>query len=218
MNRFKHIQPSFLLLFVLLLLMAVVALAVPQGQIVLKLNGFHHPVLDSFFRYATYYGDGYILLVLFILFLLTSFRNAVMLMFISAIQFIPVQLMKRWIFSEKARPASFFDQETWNALHKVAGVDIHHWHSFPSGHTTTAFAATVLMMMVIRNEYIRSILVVAAFFAGLSRIYLLQHFMIDVATGAIIGSLAAAAGYYIFESQKWLTHTKFQHGVINYFI
>ncbi|MBY9080868.1 phosphatase PAP2 family protein [Paenibacillus sp. HN-1] len=64
-------------------------------------------------------------------------------------------------------------------------------HSFPSGHTTAVFAATVPYIAAFPP--LAFVLLPAAVLVGFSRIYLGLHYPSDVAAGAIIGTSVAAA-------------------------
>ncbi|MBA2249328.1 MAG: phosphatase PAP2 family protein [Chitinophagaceae bacterium] len=63
--------------------------------------------------------------------------------------------------------------------------------SFPSGHTTVAFAAATVFALEYRNKpFIPLVAYSAATLIGLSRIYENKHWATDVAVGAAIGYLA----------------------------
>ncbi|MBQ2319715.1 MAG: phosphatase PAP2 family protein [Lachnospiraceae bacterium] len=63
--------------------------------------------------------------------------------------------------------------------------------SFPSGHTSIAFAATVPILINGKNKILGSIAVIAALFMGLSRLYVGVHYPTDVLAGMILGIVSA---------------------------
>ena len=109
-----------------------------------------------------------------------------------------VQLMKH--IHDSARPQSvygMYDQ------YFIKGLDFAHNNSFPSGHTATAFAmATVLVLMLADKKWQLPVLL-AATLVGFSRIYLGQHFLLDVLVGAPIGVICGIGCVYL--AQRYAT-------------
>ena len=64
-------------------------------------------------------------------------------------------------------------------------------NSFPSGHTSTAFAAGVTWFAITSHPWIRTLALAQAFLMGLSRLYVCVHYPTDVLIGALAGTLAA---------------------------
>lgn len=144
-----------------------------------------YPFLDVFFKYFTHLGDGVFLVVFFVIFLFVKYRYALILATISVLQLSSVQLIKRVLLPGMARPRVYLEKYD---LHFVDGVDVFYAHSFPSGHTATAFSICLLMSMIFyKQKSLQVFLFLMAFLILFSRIYLLQHFFEDVFYGAILG-------------------------------
>jgi membrane-associated phospholipid phosphatase len=99
-----------------------------------------------------------------------------------------VTICKRVLFKGLARPRKLIGDEM---LHFVSGIDVHFVNSFPSGHTATAFALALFVGLLSQNRLIGVLSVVMAFLVGYSRVYLAQHFVVDAAAGATLGTLVA---------------------------
>src|SRR5690606_8964394 len=95
------------------------------------------------------------------------------------------QILKR-IF-DLPRPKGFFSEQILSKLHFVEGVNIYPHYSFPSGHTTAAFSMMFFLAIITPNRYLKVIFAIYASIMGLSRVYLVQHFLIDIIAGSIIG-------------------------------
>jgi membrane-associated phospholipid phosphatase len=114
-----------------------------------------------------------------------------------------VQLMKRLFFEDMVRPAGYFQDLA--QLHVVEGVVLLSSRSFPSGHATTAFALFLCLALLLKSRFMKLICFLLASLAAFSRVYLSQHFLIDVYAGSIIGCIGALAFYPVFfrEDRKW---------------
>jgi membrane-associated phospholipid phosphatase len=135
-----------------------------------------------------------------------QFRYSLMLTMTGLAHGVIVTIFKRLIFSHAGRPITYLDADL---LYQVPGVSIHKWMSFPSGHTATIFAFIVLLSLLFKNRWITFLLSLIAILAGLSRIYLLQHFGVDVAVGAFIGTLTSVISYLTLHSASqpvWLVN------------
>lgn len=72
--------------------------------------------------------------------------------------------------------------------------------SFPSGHSTTTFAAAVAFAALFPRA--RTILLVAAFPIAATRIVLSSHFPSDVVAGAVLGTVAALWTVKLFAARR----------------
>jgi undecaprenyl-diphosphatase len=74
-------------------------------------------------------------------------------------------------------------------------------YSFPSGHATTSFGLAWLVAMTYPSPIIRAAVYFAATMIAFSRIYVREHYLLDVVAGAILGTLVAASLLPFF---RWL--------------
>lgn len=68
-------------------------------------------------------------------------------------------------------------------------------NSFPSGHTSAAFAAAVAWARTLPRRWMKAAGLVLAALMGLSRLYVGVHFPVDVLCGALVGSLSGFLGW-----------------------
>lgn len=80
-------------------------------------------------------------------------------------------------------------------------------HSFPSGHTMSAFAIASSLVFFFKKQWITIGMLSFAGFVGLSRIMLGVHWPIDVLIGAMIGLACGYAGVQFMQIQ-WLQKSK----------
>jgi len=190
---------SFILVIISLLLITSPLLFLDKEIPSLWVNSWHSPFLDVFFRYITYLGDGLILIPVLIFLLFNSYTLSAIFAVTTAFEAVLVQLvLKKGFFAYLDRPSAYipnFDQ-----LHTVAGENIHSLHTFPSGHTQTIFMVIVFIALAAkkRNGF-NILLIVVALLTGLSRIYLLQHFFVDVWVGAAIGFSIPVMAIYLLQ-------------------
>ena len=76
------------------------------------------------------------------------------------------------------------------------GIELSLDYCFPSGHTAVTFCAAAVLIIFYRAKAVPA--VVLAFLIGISRIYLGEHYVTDVAAGMVIGTLCGVAGYFAY--------------------
>jgi len=169
----------------------------------LLINNFHNQWLDSFFSKFTFLGDGIFALILSLLFLIFKKKEASLLILITfAFSGLVAQLIKH--IANSPRPKLFFNPAIY--VHFVDGVTVSNNFSFPSGHTTTAFAVATLIVLIAEKKIIQLPLLLIAILIGYSRIYLGQHFLLDVISGAFIGSISTL--FTVYFAEKWTKKQK----------
>lgn len=178
----------FLIPYALFLLCAETILFINSKDVIhLTINRHYSAVGDFIMPYVTLAADGITIAVLVLLLIgynrKMGFWTGVSVVLASAV----AQLLKTTVFSGEPRPKLFFEKIA--QLRFVPGVDNHSLDSFPSGHTTVAFAFYFALVFMVRNNYLKSGLFLFALLIGYSRIYLSQHFLNDVFFGSMIGTI-----------------------------
>ena len=180
---------------------AVLLLLIRHGEGVLWLNERHTAFGDLFFKYWTFLGDGLVLGILALLMLFLHYYRFLLLMIAIAFQTAFVHLFKQWLAAGEPRPKTFFADQL-GQLNFVEGVKVNAFDSFPSGHTASGFTLVFFLVLSVKNETLRLALFIGAVLVGISRIYLLQHFMVDVYVGSLFGMLSVWIAWRIMDRYK----------------
>lgn len=194
----EYRSSKLILIFFFLFIVTSPLLFMGKGSIMLVVNNNNSQFLDISFLWISKLGNTFTAFIIFIGLLFTSNLRWSYQFFVSfLIQLITVLILKHWLFDHTYRPYFFYDKNAQNLLHVVQGVKLYSFDSFPSGHTTTAFFIAIFFILKLKNNYISIPLILAATLVGISRMYLAQHFFIDVYFGALFGSIAAIVGHLI---------------------
>jgi membrane-associated phospholipid phosphatase len=189
----------------LLLVTFIAAMLIPKGDDVLWINGNHSAFSDRLFTLITYGGDGKIFIPLIIITLFVRFRYSLAVVSAWIGHGILCSLLKKLAFPTLLRPIGTIDNDL---LHFVPGVDVHTNYSFPSGHTATVFCFAILLALLVKRRSVFLLVMAIATVVAYSRIYLLQHFLIDIVGGAFIGVTVALIAWQLFENYgkaEWLS-------------
>ena len=188
LTLYKHNRYFFLSYLILLILGIFILITYSKTEGFILMNPWHPKLLDYFFMVFTYFGDGLFVIALgLILFFIKKRFLSLMVLSSYALSGIIAQVLK--FFIDEARPAYYLAKS--NYPYFIDGVTLHNLHSFPSGHTTSAFALAATLGFAVKNKNYSILFLLMAALAGYSRIYLGQHFMNDVLAGSIIGMLSA---------------------------
>lgn len=182
-------------LFLLIVAFFVWILETKKGAFLL-LNPYHTTFLDFIFIGITLIGDGFFSIALCLsLFFLRRKYLALMVFTSFATSGIFAQILKYFI--SEARPALLLQKA--NYPYFIENVTLHNFHSFPSGHSTSAFALFAILAFAIEKKSYSVLFLIMAALVGYSRIYLGQHFISDVAVGSFIGVIFSVATWLYFQ-------------------
>jgi len=205
----------FIFLSLLFVLVAVfVFLRIPFGNEILFINQFNTPLFDFLFKYITWLGELFWLFIILI-FCFVSYKQGFYALLVYLFTTIVAQSIKHiWV---EPRPAEYFKNIA--SLHFVDGVSIHHWNSFPSGHTTSAFAMAFIVSFILKRDFLTQFLCFfIALLVGVSRMYLCQHFLKDVIAGAVIGTSVALGTAFVMQKFQWFNGEKYSNRLIKKYL
>jgi membrane-associated phospholipid phosphatase len=176
------------------------------------LNSCNSGFSDWVFSHVTFLGDGIFVICIAVLLVFSSLRSSVFLLTAYLSTGLVVQILKRFVFSDYQRPVKYFHDTV--QLHLVEGVRLLNGHSFPSGHSASAFALFLSLAIISRNRYIQVICFILACTVAYSRVYLSQHFLVDIFAGSLIGVIGTLALYPVFYNKnlKWHDWSLLQTG------
>lgn len=203
----KEYRLGFLLYTLVIVSGLLLIIAIPKTDLHMLMNSNHTPSQDLFFKTITWLGNGWSAVIFALPFLLVRFRYFIMLILSFSLSGLLAQFFKRFVFPGSLRPAALLEEMP--GIELVTGVELHHTLSFPSGHTTTAFAFLLLAGFILKSRTAVYLGMALAWCVAISRVYLSQHFLTDVLAGSLLGVLSALFFYWYFQSLKieWLDRT-----------
>ena len=165
-----------------------------DGNILLWIQEYiRNDFLTPIFKFITHLGDeGYVWIAIAVLLLFVKNYRKVGLM-------VGGSLLGSLLFNNMivknivARPRPYRMMEELTILIPEPGE-----YSFPSGHTSSSFAAGVVLYLMLPKKYGVPAMVLA-FVIGISRLYVGVHYPTDVLGGMVMGTLLAVATVKITE-------------------
>ena len=194
---------GFLLIFSLIILVVV-----PYGEEILFFNASRTPVLNTFFKGVTLLGEPPMWGIAVVILGFLKEKQMAIALALTGLTLLPVTYISKHYIGVD-RPITYFERQ--NIKEKVVLVPDLQLNtgqtSFPSGHTSSAFALYGLLAAFYhyrkpQKYFIPILAVLVASFIGFSRIFLVQHFLIDVVAGSVLGLALASLGFFVFEKIK----------------
>jgi len=202
--RSLRLNPWYYVPYALVLLVAGICLLLyPKGTFLLWVNSHHTEWLDVFFLTTNTLGEElFALVVVGGLMIFSSYATGLTAALSWLIAGTFTQILKQLVFDDMYRPYRHFKDMA--EVYFVPGVKMYEHFSFPSGHTTVAFALCTVLALSAKNRVWGLFFFVMAMVAGLSRIYLAQHFLVDTYFGSMIGTVFGVLIYAFV--QHYLVH------------
>jgi len=166
----------------------------------LFINQHHSSLLDFFFKLTSHLGEGLFAIGVVITLLFIRYRYAIIHFLSFAISGLLAQFFKHLIFPNCDRPKVVF--EGIAELRFIEGIKVASYYSFPSGHTTTAFAIFIAMSFMVKSNVLKCFFLLCGVLVGYARMYLSQHFLIDVTFGSLLGTVCAILIFYFSTENK----------------
>ncbi len=165
------------------IILIITSFALTKIEFFLLLNTDLGLAADHFFSYATHLGDGTVWIPVALLVFFFR-RDKFLLVFCTvAIGTLIVQSLKNFIIPAQLRPGSAIADIS--SFHHVEWVPLLTNFTFPSGHTTTAFSIFLLGCLFIPKKWIIPVGFLYGLIVGYSRIYLAEHFPLDIGGGML---------------------------------
>ena len=200
MNQAKHLLPFLVPTIVLALVLGIALLITPKAELHLALCQPHTTGLDTIVPIITNLVDW----LPYLCVILLLFYRAGWATFLASnllLSTVIVQPIKHIVCAP--RPLTWFAENMPDVtLPLVEGVRMNHWLSFPSGHTTTFFVLFYSLSIILCAENVTGKMILSflcflcASFGAYTRIYLSQHFALDIFAGILIAILSTLLVYY----------------------
>jgi membrane-associated phospholipid phosphatase len=201
---------SYLLL---LIAGAIVLMLINKGDAVIFFNDWRGSFWDSVFIFLSGVGEGLYFSILLLIIGVFSFRYIVLGVSAYLASGAVTQILKN-IFKIQ-RPKVFFSDT--DLVTYVADFRMLSSNSFPSGHTTSGFAIFLFLALISKNKQIGMVFLFCALLVGLSRVYLVQHFLVDIYFGSLVGVFFTLLIYKLLEnSQKFSQSNWYNFSLYNY--
>lgn len=153
-------------------------------------------LFDSFFYYITYLGDGLVMPFILLAIMFYNLRTGIYATMAFLIATIITTVLKYQFFDDVMRPYHIFQWYVKVPIRYVSADDLHTHNSFPSGHATQVFAILMSLVFTSTKESYKFLFFVIALLSAFSRVYLSQHWLVDITAGSLIGTCCSILLFY----------------------
>ena len=198
----KHI-PFYSIPAVLFIMFCGLFLSIYPNKIAAHLalhHAWYSPAGYWWMGVVTSWGEAHLFAIVIISVVLQK-RYLMAMEFLTAgiVSSIVVQSLKRMVFAPSPRPMAVIK---WTETLLPEGLEVPLQFAFPSGHTTTAFVFFTLLALHFKKISVQILAAIAVIGVGLSRVYLMAHWIPDVMAGAVLGMILALLVNRVFIAIK----------------
>ncbi|MDX9791692.1 MAG: phosphatase PAP2 family protein [Candidatus Kapabacteria bacterium] len=177
-------NPYFFYAYILISsVLLIILLFIDKGEGVILFNDLRGSIFDDIFKFLSSLGEGLYFLLFLLIAAVYRFKYLILGISVYLGSGLVTQILKN-IFREP-RPSVFFQGS--DLVTYVEDFQLHSYNSFPSGHTTGGFAIFLFLAIITKNKPVGLFYLICAWLVGISRVFLVQHFLIDVLFGSLIG-------------------------------
>ena len=163
-------------------------------------------------------GDGAWFVILFVAFLFYRYYAAFLTLAVGLFQLLQTFLFKQVIWKGSLRPRMYIPEhfDLDQPLYFIEGVKVHGYNTFPSGHTSSAFSLAFLLTLLFAQQrpWLATVFFTAALLVAFSRVYIMQHFFVDVYVGSVVGTASTLMFWAIFDAQLKKRNTFLQGSIL----
>lgn len=182
---------GYKLFLILYIVFAIIGTAIilfsSRGDVLLFINDISRIQWDTTVNLITDIGLGGFMVIVSLILVVFKIRYAIAGLLNLALVGLFTNTLKSFFKADWFRPLHYFLYDDLPRF--IYTAELNYFSTFPSGHTMTIFAMMGLFAYLFKKKALAILFFVMAVLVALSRVYLLQHFFIDVFAGAFLGMI-----------------------------
>jgi len=199
----------------LVIIGSIVVIATDKGDSIRFFNQFYNDTSVPVFTFFTHLGEWVGIVIPFLYFLFFKpLKYQVGFILVALLTLVLVYFFKQIVYPDAIRPIVFFEQQLVDIVNRPE-ITLNRKHTFPSGHTTAGFAYFFYAALCADKRVFQLLFLALAFMVGLSRIFLIQHFVSDVVAGSVLGVAIASIMYYFVVHNNGFKSPRFNQKLFN---